>query len=232
MDEEQNMNGYRKAEGALMRSRLIVLDGPRCSGKSSLGKGLEQSFLELGWSAAYFKKTKIDPVDEGKNMHDHLDWFKERLENGMDVIICDRLVASEFVFATVTQRTPLEQYFQYCAEVAWRAEKEFNALQNILLPPLEILEDRMLARDAEGQGPERLWDMPKERIHPLWRLTARALPGQTIQQTVMDLPDMVDAYTRFLIQPYKTLRPGRGMVRPEPISFEAWVERNAPTLNP
>ncbi len=163
----------RKEDGARLRSPLVILDGPRCSGKTTVAMRLVASLLELGWNATYFKKTVIKP-DEFQNMMEHLRQWQEMVTDSgygpSDVVVVDRFVASELVMALATGRTPAERVVQYCLKTADTMHKMYNAQAYILLPSMELIERRMAQRPEDHR-----WDMDPLRVEGLWTFASKLL---------------------------------------------------------
>lgn len=155
----------------------MILDGPRCSGKSTIGQELVKRLNAGDIVAEYFKKGPPDPVDEASNMGIHLQNWWDRVQDGVDVVVVDRFVATELVMGLATGRTLPERLIPYCQDAAWRASIVHLAINRVLLPPLATLEERMLNRPDDHR-----WDMDRERIHPLWKFAIRSLVGVTVDQ--------------------------------------------------
>lgn len=185
----------------VLRTNLVVLDGPRCSGKSSTGQLLVEKLVKLGVTAEYFKKGPPDPVDEATNMDIHLQNWWDRIDGGVDVVVVDRFVATELVMALYTGRVHPEAALSYCMRVASKTMTDFSAINLVLLPPLSALESRMEQRPADHR-----WDMAPERVHPLWMMAARLLPGVTLSTGTITVERQVDSIMTSLLVPYRSGR--------------------------
>ena len=162
----------------LLRTNLVILDGPRCSGKSTIGQALVEELQRRQIQAEYFKKGVPDPVDEASNMAIHLERWWDRVNDAVDVVVVDRFVATELVMALATGRTPPERAIPYCIETARRTMVAHHAINRVLLPPFKVLDERMQTR-PEG----RRWDIEPRRVIPLWTLALTMLPGVTVEQS-------------------------------------------------
>lgn len=179
-----------------LKSNLVILDGPRCSGKSTLGTELAVRLQALGVKAEYFKKGLPLP-DEYGNMIGHLETFRMLAERGdCEVRIIDRFVLTELVFALYTGRTFPEVAIDYCRKISAMLDQDYHARHFLLLPPLKLLEQRMKSRPVDHS-----WDMPKERIHGLWSTAARLCDGVEILTTAHQGPALVDYLTNRVLMP-------------------------------
>lgn len=139
---------------------LILIDGPRGSGKSTTAQTIVDVLNSQGRQATYFKKGLRSEENEYQNMMDHL--ARWRREHG--IIVVDRFVATEWVMSTAHERVHARQLMQECIDVNMELLK-MAAIHVILLPSLGALAGRLEERGPDG----RLWDMEKQLIHPLWR---------------------------------------------------------------
>lgn len=193
--EQPAPQSYRKQAGSSLFTNILILEGPRCSGKSTLGLALERQLQALGWTAKYFKKTVVHPTDERRNMFNHIAGFEDLLAGGDDIVIVDRFHASELVMALATGRTLPEEVIPYCREVDEWLFRTHLTRTMILLPPEHVVVSRMLQRPDYHS-----WDMPRERVYPLWQLAATLLPHAELI-TRLDQTNLVTHVVTSLVNP-------------------------------
>lgn len=164
--------------------RLIVIDGPRGVGKSTVGQELVKNLTELDYQATYFKKVIRSEENELQNMQEHLLAWKQI----GGIVVVDRFFASEWVMSmTLNRRQDLTALTHECLKMA--AEVKSAGFGVILSARAEVLDSRIEARGTRG------WDISPVVTGPMWRAAAG-----TFDQTYIDTSDKtVDEVQRTLL---------------------------------
>lgn len=145
---------------------IVILDGPRGVGKSTMAQELVARVKSQGHSAVYFKKEIRDPADEYTNMMRHLDMFVQLAE---EVVAVDRFVVTEWVLSSYHDRTPAAQLLTDCINVAERL-RALKAVSVVLYATEQTLTERLETRGT------RQWDMHPSSL-ALWRTAQLLIPG-------------------------------------------------------
>lgn len=143
-------------------SNVVIIDGPRGSGKSSTSNMVVEELVKMGYPAEYYKKGLRSHTSEFANMLTHIFEWAEKDE----IVVCDRFLATEWVMSTYHQREDGKKLLDECLIID-KMLLEGNARNIILLTENEVLEERMAKRGEDG----RTWDMDKGAVQPLWKLT-------------------------------------------------------------
>lgn len=154
---------------------LIVVDGPRASGKSSVARGLANHLADNGKFATYLKKrVYYNGIPEIANMWEHVSEIERMVELfKLDYVVLDRLVASEFVMSTYNKRTNPTLLTNACSSLSAYLH-ERGALQIVLRPSIETIVKRMAERGPTH--PSRQWDMAPDHIDIMWDMAIAAIP--------------------------------------------------------
>jgi len=134
--------------------KLMIIEGPRCSGKTTLA----QTSIRFG-----YKNMK---VSRGSNpFEDMTNWIRA-ISSGNENIIFDRFHLTEFVMGLQDGRSGANYLYNFTLSVDMMIKhKKWDTI--ILLPSVEVLEKRLASRN-DGRG----YDMPPVLAHQLWELTA------------------------------------------------------------
>lgn len=163
---------------------VILIDGPRGAGKSTIAQLLASHLVANGVPATYFKKGPSALDQEHVNAITHLDHFAYLTrEQGGGVIICDRFHASELVMTSFTNRRDMRAMWTDVMAIEREVTKR-NCLHVILLADIETLSQRITSRavidEANGVEP-RGWDVHPDAVWPLWTLAHAALPSSVLR---------------------------------------------------
>jgi thymidylate kinase len=139
-------------------SLIVLIDGPRGSGKSTIAQGVVERLTTDGIKALYFKKGVRSADNEERNMIDHLNRFSLPQWN---VVVIDRFLLTEWVMSTWHSRLSSRELFEGCHRVNEQIKK-INALHYCILAPSGVLDERIKKRGTRG------WDMDKDAAVPLW----------------------------------------------------------------
>lgn len=98
-----------------MKHKLLIIEGPDCSGKTTLAKYLAHSF-----GGAYFKMTRTSQLQGTLLMYDYMRTMQAAIEwnlqNGL-VVVLDRCWISEFVYSRVMRETQHVYWKAYWPEL-------------------------------------------------------------------------------------------------------------------
>lgn len=98
-----------------MKHKLLILEGPDCSGKTTLAKYLSREFR-----AAYFKMTRTAELQGTLLMYDYMRTMQAaiqwNLQNGLMVVL-DRCWISEYVYSRVMRETEFTYWRAYWPEL-------------------------------------------------------------------------------------------------------------------
>lgn len=158
---------------------LVVLDGPRASGKSTVGEMAAAEMNRIGKRAVYLKKVHyVAGEGEYENILNHIETIRQLIFTfKLDAVFLDRLIASEYVMATYHRRVDPAVLKGYCTEAS-NVLQLLGAKQFVLLPPLNVLVHRMGMRPAAH--PSRSWDMNPDVIHDFWEDAVENVPNQNV----------------------------------------------------
>lgn len=170
---------FRSIQKKAENSGLLVLDGPRGSGKSTLGMQIVESLNQIGYNAEYFKKG-LRQENEFTNMVTHLRMWTSVPNR---ILVADRFVATEWVMSTYYERVESRTLFRWCNEVDDML-LQLDAVHAILLPELETLSRRIEQRQS------RNFDMDPMAVRPLWR----AAHG-FMKSSIMYAPETAENFT-------------------------------------
>ena len=141
---------------------LVLVDGPRGAGKSTVSQALVAKLQEEGHQATYFKKVIRKPEDEFGNMMEHIDTWQAI----GGIVVVDRYALSEWTMSIVhNRRGDYQQLTNECSIALLNATAHGFAV--ILTASAEVLNDRINHRN-EHRG----WDMPIDTVGPIWRAAA------------------------------------------------------------
>lgn len=137
---------------------LIVIDGPRGSGKTTLVDGVVRSAHEAGiHHVNQIKMTRPDKVF--LQMHQ----FLCEVEKHQDLIyVVDRFSLTEYVMSEFYQRVNQVELISRI-ETIQRRLREIDAFYFVLFTRTDVLEKRINSRDADRQ-----WDIPKNQVGLYW----------------------------------------------------------------
>lgn len=176
---------------------LVLLDGPRGAGKSTVGNALVQKLHDDGWPlVTYFKKVKRDPDNEYQNMMDHI---TEWTQFG-GIVVVDRFALSEWTMSIVhNRRTDYAQLTLDC-RLALNVARECG-FAAILTADAEELDRRINHRNEQ-----RGWDMPVDVVNPIWRAAAATFDVEIIDTTKRSMDDVVNILSKTVNALYKGYR--------------------------
>jgi cytidylate kinase len=141
-------------------SRLVIIDGPKGVGKSTVAKLLVQHLEAAGVPATYHKHYR-DPEHEFEAMTEMLS------ASSMDigpVIVVDRLIWTEWVMGIAYERDDASKLTQRCRLLDHLAH--LQGVPHVLLSAsVDTLKTRLAERPEEER---RKVDMPWELVTPLW----------------------------------------------------------------
>jgi adenylate kinase family enzyme len=169
---------------------LIIIDGPKGAGKSTLATELVDRLNQRGTHAIYHKHLR-DNVDEIANMQGFID---RALEDEHVVWVADRLHLTEWVMSMVTGRNitaALTTQIRHIAQTL--ASHEVPMV--VLLPSLEHLKVRLSRREDPVR---QIVDMDWGAITPIWRAAASLVRGVEIYPN--ETEDQLDALIEQLIE--------------------------------
>ena len=162
---------------------LVILDGPRGSGKSTVGNALVERLHNDGWPlVTYFKKTKRVPEDEYTNMMEHITAWNQI----GGIVIVDRFALSEWTMSIVHNRRP--DYAQLTLDCGLA----LNLAREQGFAAILTASDEELDRRINSRNEHRGWDMPVEAVNPIWRAAAGAFKVELIDTTTRPLLEVVD----------------------------------------
>lgn len=153
-------------------SNVIIIDGPRGSGKTTIANLVVNHLTNIGFEAEYYKKGLRNEENEFQNMAEHLYLFKSK---NPKFIVVDRFVATEWVMSTFHRRVEDKKLFQW-AEMIDTFLLIGKSTHIILMSSVDTLEKRMNSRNEDG----RSWDMAKEAILPLWMASSAILSSSEV----------------------------------------------------
>ena len=136
---------------------IIIVDGPRGSGKTHLCDKIEQTCETFKLQTVRWKSIRGD--DPFEEMLDAIDDWDQHPHT---VYIVDRFSLTEFVFSIWHERVFLYELIRQIKTINAKLHSA-KAIHIVLMADLQTLEERLEDR-PEG----RRWDMPKEVIRPLW----------------------------------------------------------------
>lgn len=177
--------------------QVILLEGPRGAGKSTVGRLLVDKLKAAGKQATYFKKAVRRPDNEFNNMMEHIMAWKQT----GGIFVVDRFAITEWVMSVVHDRcTDYELLTDECQIALFSAIEDGIAF--ILTASNRVLEKRMKERGEDG----RIWDMDPAIVAPIWRAAAGVFEVALLDTTYMTLEETVDTIYRSWI----FLESGRG----------------------
>jgi GTPase SAR1 family protein len=138
-------------------SRLVILDGPKGAGKSTIAQRLVHHLNENNIPAIYHKHLR-DPLNEFNNM------FKLIVADSEVVTVVDRFVWTEWVMGIYLDRDPAKELTRKCIMLD-KLIRYRNFPHILLLPTNDILKARIEAREEESR---RKMDMSWDLVQPLW----------------------------------------------------------------
>lgn len=150
-------------------ANIVVIDGPRGVGKSTMSRQLVDLLVSRGYTATYFKKEIRDPDDEHGNMLRHIDQFVKLPEQ---VVVVDRFVITEWVLSSYFNRKPHQQLYRYCYDV-YDTLRALRAVHVVLYADEQTLTSRL---DSRGT---RQWDMHPSSL-ALWRTAELLFPDLSL----------------------------------------------------
>ena len=177
---EMSMRAWREDNDNSFQGGLVILDGPRGVGKSTLCKTIVDELRDKGYNAVYYKKG-APADDEHNNMQQHLAIFSFVARVLNIVVVVDRFVATEYVFANFLNRATAEDIDTYCQDIMQNIDTFFDGLpvyHRVLLAPINEIAARLEARvnkQLQNGEPVRSWDMPKEIVIKKWNKAANQL---------------------------------------------------------
>lgn len=136
---------------------IVIIDGPRGSGKSLMCEALRMEFINTPIRVEKFKSTRPDdPFEEMIQAINSFSFNHDRL------FIVDRFHLTEYVFSVYHNRVPLSKLINQTIHISRKLERA-SAIRVVLMASPEVLAERLKNR-PEGRGP----DMPLELVQPLW----------------------------------------------------------------
>lgn len=135
---------------------LIIIDGPKGSGKSTTAQKLVERLNLLGHPAIYHKHYRQEK--------DEFNAILEMITAPKKVtLVVDRLIWSEWIFGIYLEREPVKTLTRRCVTLD-KIASLMNVMHILLLPPNEVMKARLQERDNNTDI-----DMPWELVQPLWR---------------------------------------------------------------
>ena len=138
---------------------LIVIDGPRGSGKTTLVNGVVEKLQEYEVPVMKFKSER--PADPFEQMKDAIDYFRSRSDL---VWVADRFSLTEFVMSTALERINPIYLGKKMDEIHKYMAANIVSTTFVLFASNAVL-DRRIKQREKG----RRWDMEKKAVTPLWR---------------------------------------------------------------
>ena len=144
---------------------VILIDGPRASGKSTICLEVVEMLKDKGINAVYFKKGPRLIMPDGEkadyefvNMIVHLEHWAS---NPKTVFVADRFAATEYVMTKKFRRTNMYRN-ELIAEIMNSLILENNLVHAIITASADVLDERIKERGT------RDWDVPKEDVEKMW----------------------------------------------------------------
>lgn len=166
----------------LIKPYILVLDGPRGSGKSTTGKALVERFQEIGLSSEYVKVTRGTDKSEFQHMIELFHGWKQKKQ----IWVIDRFAASEWVMSLLFNRvTSYVQLTIDCQVINQYVTN--NGASYILMADVPVLDARIIARNEQ-----RTWEVTPELIPPIWRAAAGSLNCFFLDTTQMSQKQVIE----------------------------------------
>lgn len=166
----------------LSKPFILVLDGPRGSGKSTTGKALVDRFQSVGLPSEYVKVMRATGKSETQHMMElYASWKQET-----KIWVIDRFAASEWVMSLLFNR--VSSYTQLTCDCSLVNQYVVsNGASYILMADVSVLDARIIARNEN-----RTWEVTPEIIPPMWRAAAGALNCHFLDTTQMNQKQVIE----------------------------------------
>ena len=145
---------------------IVIVDGPRGSGKTSLLDAVESELGKRGQEYSRFKHERgSDPFAD--MVHALADFTSQP-----DIVwLCDRFLLTEYVFSIWKNRMPITTLVNKSIHIS-NLIAMVDAVHLVLMADPEVIEERLADRPEE-----RKWDMPKDLYAPIWKASIGVCPS-------------------------------------------------------
>lgn len=147
---------------------IVIIEGPRGSGKTTIAKAVVEALSERGLQAKYWKADRNSAPPQAGMMHTIL-LMSQQPET---VWVLDRFLLTEIVMSACLRRTRIDALQSMFADLNSRL-RNADALTFIINSHFTNLNQRLAAREDIS----RRDDIPVEAASLVWSTVAACLPG-------------------------------------------------------